>query len=60
MDYANISDGRSPEELVADNCDFRGTANAISNIGSLILVKQIEQGGFWIENHTTNGDALKK
>ena len=48
------------EELVAENCDFRGTANAISNIGSLILVKQLEQGGFWIENHTTNGDALKK
>lgn len=45
---------------MADNCDFRGTANAISNIGSLILVKQLEQGGFWIENHTTNGDALKK
>ncbi len=46
------------EVLVADNCDFRGTADAIDDIGSLILVKQIETGGFWIENHTTNGDLL--
>ena len=45
MDYA-IYPTAGAEELVAENCDFRGTANAISNIGSLILVKQLEQGGF--------------
>lgn len=47
------------EVLVAENCDFRGTAEPIEDIGSLILVQQIETGGFWIENHTTNGDLLK-
>ena len=48
------------ETLVADNCDFRGTGLSIDNLGCVILVAQNEEGSYWIENHTTNGDVLKK
>ncbi len=40
------------ETLVAENYDFRTGAEAISDIGSLILVQATDFGSYWIENHT--------
>lgn len=40
------------EVQIADNYAFRAGADAISDIGTLMLVAQTNLGTFWLENHT--------
>jgi|GEM_PF-1015754 len=46
------------EVQIADNFAFRAGGIDITNIGSIALTHEAEYGVYWIENHTTNGDAL--